>query len=92
MQCQKCSTEEKFVYGEGTKLVGGYTTYLCANCINRWHEYITVHRAYINIRNLAHKLQLRGAEMSEQDFDALYAKHEQYMQDLYHIGKDWVNG
>ncbi|GAG51148.1 unnamed protein product [marine sediment metagenome] len=83
--CKICKNTD----GQPLRLIGGYHTSLCQDCVNAWHEYMN--------GNAKHKeLDLIDAQFSfikiesVAEVEKLALKRFACVEELYKIAKKWV--
>lgn len=89
--CKRCKSEH--VSGELTKLIGGYSTRLCIDCLNAWSVYVRTEVPQFvehNRKNaeLAHAVENRTPEYVARVADEIFALDVA----LFAVAKRWVEG
>ena len=88
MDCRRCG---RVTYRESAKLVNCYAVYLCHDCLNAWHEFVTPLNAFKDYEEFTMKLcLLRGTAYDESTPQELAVKFRRIENVLYKIAKDWV--
>ena len=86
--CQKCGNDKGYL--ESRFLFGGYSTRICVECLNKWHQYIYTMPQFRQVK--IHDAKRAAAIMSGDEASA--ANHQTIIDDLrddfFSIGRDWM--
>lgn len=89
-ECKKCGTVINSVIPPITQLAGGRYTYLCIDCANLWHEYVTNHSVYEYLERVEALINRAYYQESESRVLDLKEQRHDLLKGLYVISGDWL--
>lgn len=85
--CAVCG--KKYVH-ETVQLIGGFNTRLCVDDRNNWHEFISETNEWIDYLDILTRLKVAISNGDEGEAVTLAAALTVANEDLYRLGKKWV--